>query len=310
MRTFVVGTRNSKLALTQTNWVINELQKSGIKHPIRIEEFVTKGDRILNVALSEVGGTGIFIKELEQAIRMGKVDFAVHSMKDLPATLPSELIITAVPTREDHRDALVARDGLTLAELPEGAVIGTSSLRRSVQILAVRPDLKTKWIRGSVESRVEQLQAGDFDAIILAVAGLSRLNMSDDVITEYLPEDTFIPAVGQGALAIQCRKDDTELRRCLEMINDPSVMTAVKTERALQNSFEGGDQAPIGAYAFVKQGDITLHANIVSLDGKKVLTTTARGNDSEMVATEAADSLIQQGAQNIIKQINKSHDRT
>lgn len=308
MRTFVVGTRNSKLALIQTNWVINQLKNAGVQHPIKIEEFVTKGDRILNVSLSNVGGTGIFIKELEQAIIEKKIDFAVHSMKDLPATIPDDLVITAVPTREDHRDALISRKGLTLAELPKDAVIGTSSLRRSAQILSMRPDVNTEWIRGSVESRIEQLRVGKFDAIILAVAGLKRLNISDELITEYLPEETFIPAVGQGALAIQCRKDDEELRQSLQAINNENDMMAVMTERAFQNEFENGDLAPIGAIATVTKNGITLHTNIVSLDGKQVLTKTVMGNDPETVAKEAAQSLMQQGALQIMNQLKQRHD--
>lgn len=300
MRTLVVGTRSSQLARTQTNWVIDALRASGIKNEIEVKEFVTKGDRNHNVSLAEVGGSGIFIQELQQAIIDEEIDFAVHSMKDLDPVLPTGLVIGAVPEREDHRDALVAREGRTLEELQKGALVGTSSLRRAAQIRSVRPDVKTKWIRGSVEARIEQLEDGDFDAIILAVAGLKRLHLQDGHISEYLREDQFVPAVGQGALAIECRANDTELQRILAVINDQEAFLATQTERRFEEIFAGENSAPVGAYAHMRDHEIILHATIISDDGMRVLISTAQGTDPDTVAHAAKDDLMKQGAQSIL----------
>lgn len=300
MRTLIVGTRNSPLARTQTDWVIDQLRAAGIKNEIEVKEFVTKGDQKLNVSLAEVGGSGIFIGEIEQAMMRSEIDFAVHSMKDLEPVIPSALVISAVPKREDHRDALVAREGRTVGELKKGALVGTSSLRRAAQIRSARPDIQTSWIRGRVEARIEQLEEGHFDAIILAVAGLKRLGLHEAYITEYLREDHFVPAVGQGALAIECRTDDTELQGILATINDEEAFIATQTERRFEEVFAGENRAPVGAYAHMKDGTIILHATIISEDGMHVLLSTAEGTDPNSVAREAKDDLIKQGAQSIL----------
>src|SRR3954451_12409731 len=211
MRKIIVGSRRSKLALTQTNWVIEQLKKLDDSFEFEVKEIVTKGDKILDVTLSKVGGKGLFVKEIEQAMMDKEIDMAVHSMKDMPAVLPEGLTIGCIPFREDHRDALISRDHIKLNDLKPGAIIGTSSLRRSAQLLAQRPDLEIKWIRGNVDTRLQKLQDEEYDAIILAAAGLKRLGWSDEVVTEYISPEDCVPAVGQGALAIECRADDQEL---------------------------------------------------------------------------------------------------
>ncbi len=200
MRKIIIGTRRSNLALTQTNWVINQLKQLGVPYDFEIKEIVTKGDRILDVTLSKVGGKGLFVKEIEEALRTNEIDVAVHSMKDVPSEIQPEFTLAAITDREDPRDAIISIDHVPLADLPVGAIVGTSSLRRSAQILHKYPRLKVKWIRGNVETRLRKLKEEDFSAIVLAAAGLNRLGYSEEVVTEYLQADDCIPAIGQGAL--------------------------------------------------------------------------------------------------------------
>ena len=211
LRKIIVGSRKSKLALTQTNWFINELKAAGVPFEFEVKEIVTKGDRILDVQLSKVGGKGLFVKEIEQALYDKEIDFAVHSMKDMPAVLPEGLVIGCIPPREDARDAFISKGNVKFADLPKGAVVGTSSLRRSAQLLQVRPDLEIKWIRGNVDTRLNKLETEDYDAIILAAAGLKRLGWSDEVVTEYLNTDICLPisAVTADTFSVKVRK------RCL-----------------------------------------------------------------------------------------------
>ncbi|HLR59728.1 MAG TPA: hydroxymethylbilane synthase [Pseudogracilibacillus sp.] len=301
MRELIVGSRESKLAMIQTHLIIDKLKEIGINYPIKIEKIATKGDKILDVALDKVGGTGIFIEDLETLLQNKKVDFAVHSMKDLSPDMNPEFTIAAVPEREDPRDALISKDHIKLSDLKEGAVIGTSSARRGAQIKAIRPDLNTKWIRGPIDSRIEQLNQGDFDAIILAVAGLNRMNLSEKVITEYLEIDRFVPSVAQGALAIQCRADDEEMIEILKLLNDKSTEQATKAERYTLSLLDEDDKAPIGVYANFESDQITIYLSIASLNGTKLLITSATGNDYKVVAKKVADELIAQGALDIIE---------
>ncbi len=301
MRELIVGSRESKLAMIQTNFIIEALKKEGINNPIKIKKIATKGDKILNVALDKVGGTGIFIKDLETLLRDEKIDFAVHSMKDLDSQMHPDFTIAAIPEREDPRDALISKDHIKLADLKKGAVIGTSSARRGAQIKAIRPDLKTMWIRGPIDSRIEQLNKGNFDAIILAVAGLNRMNLSDEVITEYLEIDRFVPSVAQGALAIQCRKSDLDMINILKVINDPLTEQATLAERYTLSLLDEDDQAPIGVYASVKDEKITIYASIASLEGTDLITYSASGEDYKEVAKKVANELISRGALDIIK---------
>lgn len=302
MRKIIVGTRTSKLALIQTNWVIDQLKQLGVQNEIEIKEFMTKGDKNLKVSIQEVGGSGIFTGELEQSLLDKEIDFAVHSLKDIPAKMPEHLVISSIPVREDARDAYIGRNHVRLMDLPSGAVIGTSSARRAAQILAKRPDLKTDWIRGPVDSRLKQLEEGKYDAIILAVAGLSRLGLGKEVITEYLDVESFVPAPGQGALAIECRKDDHELREILQKINDKDTAYSVTAERAFIDEIEEAEDAPVGIYGYVENGEIILRGQAVTPDGKKSLNLVARGYDPKEVAKELADNMVKQGIYDIIEE--------
>lgn len=309
MRKIIVGSRKSNLALTQTNWVIEQLKKAGVKNEFEVKKIVTKGDRILDTTLSKVGGKGLFVKEIEQAMYDKKIDFAVHSMKDMPAILPEGLIISSIPVREDHRDVLVSKNDLTLADLPENAIIGTSSLRRGAQILNERPDLEIKWIRGNIETRLRKLHEEDYDAIILAASGMKRVGMDEKLITEYLNPTICIPAVGQGALAIECREDDHELHDILARIHDEETATCVEAERTFLGLLEGGCQIPIGGYASIDaEGSITLTTLVGSPDGKTILKETVTGNDPIEVGTEAAKRMKDKGASQIIALVKEEHD--
>ncbi len=301
MRKIIVGSRRSKLALTQTNWVIEQLKKI-TPFEFVVKEIVTKGDQIVDVTLSKVGGKGLFVKEIEQALLDGKIDMAIHSMKDMPAVLPTGLTIGCVPVREDARDVLLSKSKQTLSNLPSGAVIGTSSLRRSAQLLAARTDLEIKWIRGNIDTRVEKLHNEDYDAIILAAAGLSRMGWSKDIITEFLPTDMCVPAVGQGALAIECREDDVELLMALRKFNDQKTETATIAERTFLKEMEGGCQVPIAGYAEVSE-EISLTVLVGSPDGKVIVKETVTGTDAVTVGKEAAKLLTAKGAKEIIAKV-------
>ncbi|UOY94171.1 hydroxymethylbilane synthase [Ectobacillus sp. JY-23] len=300
MRKIIVGSRKSKLALTQTNWVIEQLKQLGVPFEFEVKEIVTKGDVILDVTLSKVGGKGLFVKEIEQAMLDKEIDMAVHSMKDMPAVLPDGLTIGCVPKRVDPRDVFITKHGESLSDLPAGAVIGTSSLRRSSQLLAERPDLQIKWIRGNIDTRIRKLQEEDYDAIILAAAGLKRMGWADDVITGYLEADQCVPAVGQGALSIECRADDEELLSALRLFNDAITERTVAAEREFLHRLEGGCQVPIAGYAVMQEGEIELTALVGSKDGSVLLKETVRGAEPLEVGKEAANRLIAKGAKELI----------
>ncbi|TDL34396.1 hydroxymethylbilane synthase [Jeotgalibacillus sp. S-D1] len=303
MRKIIVGSRRSKLAMTQTKWVIEQLKAIDPSTEFEIKEIVTKGDKIQDVKLSKVGGKGLFVKEIEQAMIDGEIDMAVHSMKDMPAELPEGLTIGSIPVREDARDALISKEGKTLAELPAGSIIGTSSLRRSAQILAKRPDLEIQWIRGNIDTRLNKLENENFDAIVLAAAGLSRMGWSKEVVSEFLSHEDCLPAIGQGALSIECRKDDTELRSLLDQFTDEETSLTVLAERAFLHKMEGGCQVPIAGFAILNGSDISLTALVASPDGKKVYKEVIKGNDPVKVGEEAAAVLTSQGAKALIDQV-------
>lgn len=305
MRKIIVGSRRSKLALTQTKWVIEQLKKAGAPYEFEIKEIVTKGDKILDVTLSKVGGKGLFVKEIEAALLNKEIDFAVHSMKDMPAILPPGLTIGAVPPREDARDVLISKNKQTLNELPAGSIIGTSSLRRSAQLLAMRNDIEIKWIRGNIDTRINKLNTEDYDAIILAAAGLKRMGWSDEVVTEYIDSTTCVPAVGQGALAIECREDDEELIQLLQSINCEKTNKAVQAERTFLHRMEGSCQVPIAGYAEWDEQDIRLTALVASPDGITVYKETISGNDPVEIGNMAANRLIEKGAKQLIDKIVK-----
>ncbi|MFZ3576392.1 hydroxymethylbilane synthase [Virgibacillus sp. DJP39] len=305
MRKIIVGTRKSNLALTQTEWVINELKKAGVPYEFETRKIMTKGDKILDVTLSKVGGKGLFVKEIEQAMYDKEIDFAVHSMKDMPSVMPEGLTISSIPERADHRDAYISKDNVKLNDLPDGAIVGTSSLRRAAQVLAQRPDVKIKSIRGNIETRLRKLEEEDYDAIILAVAGMQRVGWNENLITEYLDPEMCVPAVGQGALAIECREDDTEVREMLAKINNEYSTITVTAERTFLKLLEGSCQVPVAGYAHLENEEIVLNALVASADGTTVLSETVRGTNPVAVGEEAATKLIARGAKKIVDEVKE-----
>ncbi len=304
MKRIVVGTRKSPLALTQTEWVLNELKKHHPDLEFGMEKIVTKGDRILDVTLSKVGGKGLFIKEIEQAMFDGTIDFAVHSLKDMPTEMPSGLMIVAITHREDPRDVIITRDGCSFAELPTGAKVGTSSLRRAAQLRHARPDIEIVSVRGNINTRLAKLDEMELDAIVLAAAGLERMGWSDK-ISERLSVDLCIPAVGQGALAIQCRSKDEEIRKILSVLDDATTRKIVQAERTVLARLNGGCQIPIGAFAEVNGNELTLTGIVGSSDGLKLLRETATGTDPVALGHAVADSLIEKGAGEILARVRE-----
>jgi len=312
-RVIVVGTRQSALALTQTGQVIDQLKRiseeNGLNYSFEIRKIVTKGDRILDVTLSKVGGKGLFVKEIEQALIDGEIDLAVHSMKDMPYQLPEGLMNGAIPKRVDARDCLVMLSGSSLADLPEGARVGTSSLRRACQLQAARPDLKLESIRGNIDSRIRKLETEGLDAVVLASAGLKRMGWEDRV-SAYIPEDVCVPAVGQGALGIECRENDEGVRHLLKLLNDDDTELAVRAERSFLGTLNGGCQVPIGAHAVLVAGEqgggeplLELTGIVGSPDGKVLLKEQRRGTHPEQLGREVAEQLIERGADRILAEI-------
>ncbi|MFB1051798.1 hydroxymethylbilane synthase [Paraliobacillus sp. JSM ZJ581] len=305
MRKIIIGSRKSELAITQTEWVIGKLKAAGAPFTFEIKRITTKGDKILNVTLSKVGGKGLFVKEIEQAMYNEEIDMAVHSMKDMPAAVAEGLTIGTIPEREDHRDALISKKHEKLMDLPKGAIVGTSSLRRSSQILAARPDLQIKWIRGNIGTRLRKLKEEDFDAIILAAAGLNRVGWSQAIVTEYLEPTISVPAIGQGALAIECRETDKELISWLEKIRDEETTNTVIAERTFLHRMEGGCSVPIAGYAKIDKNEVVLSALVATPDGKTVLHEEVKGKDPVQVGEHAAKLLKERGAQAIIDQVKR-----
>ncbi|MBE0338945.1 hydroxymethylbilane synthase [Paenibacillus sp. 23TSA30-6] len=306
MRTIVVGSRQSALALTQTGHVIEDLNvlcaEHGLDMQFVVKKILTKGDRILDVTLSKVGGKGLFVKEIEQAMLAGEIDMAVHSMKDMPSELPEGLVNGAVPRREDSRDCFVTLGSKSLDDLPQGAKVGTSSLRRASQIKSLRPDLQLEPVRGNIDSRLKKLETEGFDAIILAAAGLHRMGWKDR-ITSYIPEEDCLPAVGQGALGIECRANDEELLALLHLYNDRDTSATVAAERTFLGVLNGGCQVPIGAHAVWVDQEIRLTGMVGSPDGEVILKETLQGNDPQKLGEAVAASLIAKGAEQILAQV-------
>ncbi|WP_379130808.1 hydroxymethylbilane synthase [Paenibacillus sp. sgz500958] len=315
MRMIMVGSRQSALALTQTGQVIADLEslcrEHGFQFTFGIHKIITKGDRILDVTLSKVGGKGLFVKEIEQAMLDKVIDMAVHSMKDMPSELPEGLINGAVPKRKDPRDCLISAKGVPLSDLPQGSRVGTSSLRRASQLAALRPDLVIEPVRGNIDSRLRKLESGEYDAILLAAAGLARMGWEDRV-TEYLSPEICLPAVGQGALGIECREDDEELRSLLALYNDEVTSLRVMAERTFLGVLNGGCQVPIGAYAVLnseansdaakasKAAMLTLTGMVGTPDGETILKETCTGEDPVALGQAVAEKLIANGAEKIL----------
>ncbi|MCP3901454.1 MAG: hydroxymethylbilane synthase [Desulfobacteraceae bacterium] len=302
---FKIGTRASKLALWQANWVQAQLNKYFPDIEIEIIKITTKGDKILDRPLALVGGKGLFVKEIEKALIDKDIDIAVHSMKDMPGILPEGLIIGAIPERENPYDVLVSRDNIKLSDLPLKAKIGTSSLRRSSQLKNFRPDLEISSIRGNLETRIKKLNAGEFDAIILAAAGIKRLGM-ENLITEYIDEDAMIPAVGQGALCIETRENDPDIEPVISKLNHEKTATCVKGERAFLNQIEGSCHIPVGCFAKFVDQNIVLTGIVASEDGKKIIKKSVNAEPDTIIENgkKLADTLLESGAKEILENLN------
>jgi hydroxymethylbilane synthase len=294
-----IGSRGSQLALWQARWVESQLTALGATCCIEIIR--TTGDKVTDVPLAKVGGKGLFTKEIEDALLAGSVDLAVHSLKDMPTELPEGLALQAVPEREDVRDALVGRK---LTGLPAGARVGTSSLRRSAQLRYLRPDLVIENIRGNLDTRLRKLDEGQFDAIVLAAAGLRRLGWADR-IAELLPEDVCCPAVGQGALAIETRDDEGVAALMCRKLNHKSTRLAVTAERALLGSLGGGCQVPIGAHATVADGRLRLRAVVAAPDGSNLIAAVREGasDDAAAIGSGLGQELLANGAREILEAV-------
>ena len=299
-----IGTRQSLLALWQSNHIAACLRKKYPECEVVLKKIVTKGDRILDVPLAQIGGKGLFTKEIEEDLLSGEVDLAVHSLKDMPTVLPEGLCLTAITERANVGDAFVSNKYNSFAELPLGAVVGTSSLRRKAQLLAARPDLTIRDLRGNVDTRLRKLDEGLYDAVILAAAGLERLGHGDR-IKDVIPSGVCLPAVGQGALAIECRTDDAEVRQMLDFLNDMPTVHATNAERAFLGLLEDGCQVPIGVHADVEGDKIKIEAIIAALDGSTVLRDTIEGTATDAVALgqELGKKMLANGGQEILAAI-------
>lgn len=303
-REIKVGTRDSILALIQTNSVVKSLKQIYPEYSFKILNIKTKGDKIQNVALAKIGDKGLFTEELELALLNKEIDFAVHSMKDIPTALPKKLKIGAICERINPSDIIVSKDGLGLEQLRKGALIGTSSLRRTSQILNYRPDFNVISIRGNINTRLEKLQKEEYDAIIIAAAGLVRMEF-EDKITEYIPFDISLPAIGQGSLGIEIREGDGEIIELLKKINHSESEVAITAERSMLRRLEGGCQIPIGAYAEVVSGKIKLRGMIGSPDGKRIVRSEITGltSEAELVGQNLANILLENGGKEILEKL-------
>lgn len=306
MRKLVVGSRRSKLALTQSKQFIDKLKAIDPSLEIEIKEIVTKGDRIVNQQLSKVGGKGLFVKEIQNELFNNDIDMAIHSLKDVPSIIPEGLTLGCIPDREIPFDAYIAKNHVPLEELPKNSIVGTSSLRRGAQILSKYPHLKIKWIRGNIDTRLNKLETEDYDAIILAAAGLKRMGWSDDVVTAYLDKDTLLPAIGQGALGIECRSNDIELLELLQKVHNNEVANCVTAERTFLAAMDGSCQVPIGGYAnYNNNNEIEFTGLIMTPDGKKRYEHTEVGTDPVKIGNRVSEMLKEQGAYEIIRKLNE-----
>lgn len=297
----VIGTRGSKLALWQANWVKERLCESFTQLEVNLTVIKTKGDKILDVPLAKVGGKGLFVKEIEDAILNGRVDLAVHSMKDMPAKIPAGLCIGAVPKRENPADVLISKDNQKLDQLKYGAKVGTSSLRRAAQLLYMRSDLKITPLRGNLDTRLRKLSSEDLDAIVLAAAGVNRLGLKGH-ISQLLDHETMLPAVGQGALCIEMRQNDPMVSRFVAALDDPDTRRVVLGERAFLNRLEGGCQIPVAGHGRIEKGRFVIDGLVAETDGTVMIRETLSGPlaESETIGIKLAESLLERGADEIL----------
>ena len=305
--TLTIGTRGSNLALWQAHWVKSEIEKNNPAIGVEIHIIKTKGDKILDVPLAKVGGKGLFVKEIEKALLDGTIDLAVHSMKDMPAEIPDGLTIGAVPDRENPLDVFISKDHIPFEKLPRGSVVGTSSLRRASQVKHARPDVTIKTLRGNIETRLKKLDEGLYDAIILAAAGVLRMKY-DDRITEYLPENTLLPAVGQGALCIEIRENDSRVSDVVTLLDHDDTRKVVFGERAFLHRLEGSCQVPVAAHGQVNGDNYTLTGLVADLDGATVIKETLTGpiTDSVRLGVTLAETLLERGANTILEQLKEN----
>ena len=299
-----IGTRGSQLALWQAHWVKDQLEKKSPEIQVQIVKIKTTGDRITDRPLAMVGGKGLFVKEIEQQLLDKDIDIAVHSMKDMPGELPDGLCIGAVPVRENPFDVLISRDKMTLDTLPQGAKVGTSSLRRASQIRHLRPDVQTLSIRGNLDTRIRKLENGEYDAIILAAAGLIRLGMGSK-ITQYLDDQQMLPAVGQGALCIESRQGDSKIDALLQTIDDRNTRIPVESERAFLKQLEGSCHIPVACFGTIDSETITLTGLVASEDGGEIIREriTGTADDAQKMGIELANTLLNRGAKEILERI-------
>ena len=303
-KTLKIATRQSPLALWQANYVKDRLQQLYPDLTIELVPMVTKGDVILDSPLAKIGGKGLFVKELENALLNKEADIAVHSMKDVPMQFPEGLGLAVICQREDPRDAFVSHSYRTFAELPQGAVVGTSSLRRQCQLKALRPDLNIRSLRGNVGTRLSKLDNGDYDAIILASAGLIRLGLAAR-IASFIDVEQSLPAAGQGAVGIECRTDDMQVQALLAPLADAETTYCVRAERAMNNHLQGGCQVPIGGYAVLQQGQLYLRALVGDIDGSRIIRAEGKSavENAEILGVKIAEQLLAQGADKILQAI-------
>ncbi len=305
-----VGTRGSKLATTQTKQALALFQQYHPDTELELVKIKTKGDHLASHSLQAIGGQGAFVRELEHQLREGTIDFAVHSLKDIPTNIHQELAIGCIIERRSPTDALLFRkEGESLATLSKGAIVGTSSLRRKAQLLHSRPDLDIQPIRGNIDTRIRKMNEGQYEAIVLALAGLERMGLDQSVPHQELTVETMLPAIGQGALAFECRADNTAVLKLLEKMNHPPTEIAVTAERAFLNSLDGSCTFPVGAYAQVEGDTCELTGMIGSENGVVILKETLKGTDPKKLGKAVAAKLIQQGAIQLIEECRNDQEK-
>jgi hydroxymethylbilane synthase len=302
MKRLVIATRRSRLALWQAEHIKGRLETMYRGLAVELLPMTTRGDELVDRRLDQVGGKGLFVKELETAMADGRADLAVHSMKDMPADLPPGFALAAVTAREDPRDALVSNRFSTLAEMPAGGVLGTSSLRRAAQISERHPSLEMKLLRGNVETRISKLDRGEYDAIVLAVAGLVRLGLAERIRVRLSVEES-LPAPGQGALGIECLSNRPDVIQMLGALADADTAACVRAERAVSRALGGSCTLPLGAYAVMNAGTIRLSALVASADGRRIVRAQTNGKDPEALGASAAQALRDQGADAILQSL-------
>lgn len=311
MKKLKVGTRGSKLATTQTKQALVIFKKYNPDVEVELVKIKTKGDHLANHNLQAIGGQGCFVRELEYQLRVGNIDFAIHSLKDIPTTIHDELILACVMKRHSPTDALIIKEvGYTLNSLPRNAVVGTSSLRRKAQLLHARPDFNIQPIRGNIDTRIRKMNEGQYDAIVLALAGLERLGLDQSVYHQELSPKIMLPAIGQGAIALECRKDNKKVLTMLKKMEHKETAIAVTAERAFLNSMDGSCTFPVGAYSLPKANTYELTGMIGSENGEIILKETMQGNDPVILGKAVAAKMIQQGAISLIEECKNDQKET